>query len=91
MQHDDEPIPHNVIMTREWTVVIPRRAARVDGLGTNAAGMMGLIWVGTKKEMEEWERRGPWRILGELGLKAGKKEHGCGKECELKSENVENL
>ena len=51
--------------------MIPRRTARVGGISANAAGMMGLVWVGTKGEMDEWEKRGPWRVLGELGLKAG--------------------
>lgn len=57
-------------MTREWTVVIPRRADQVSGLSANAAGMMGLVWVSTEEEMEKWKRKGPWGILGELGMKA---------------------
>lgn len=67
---DDDPIPHNVIMTQEWTLVIPRRSAQVNGLSANAAGMMGLVWVSTTEELKEWKRRSPRRILGELGVKA---------------------
>ena len=70
IERDDEPVPHNVIMTREWTVVIPRRAAQVSGLSANAAGMMGMVWVSTTEKVEEWKRKGPWTILGDLGLKA---------------------
>lgn len=64
---DGEPVPHNVVMTREWTVVIPRRAASVGGIGTNAAGMLGMVWVATQAEFQEWQRRGPWNVLGQLG------------------------
>jgi ATP adenylyltransferase/5',5'''-P-1,P-4-tetraphosphate phosphorylase II len=67
---DDEPVPHNVVMTREWTVVIPRRTARIGGISANAAGMMGMVWVATEAELQEWKRRGPWSVLGELGRKA---------------------
>lgn len=63
-------------MTREWTVVIPRRAARVGGVSANAAGMMGLVCVETEGEAEEWKKRGPWRVLEALGLKAGVEGHG---------------
>lgn len=72
LQSAEEPVPHNVVMTSEWTVVIPRRAASVEGLGANAAGMMGLVWVGTREELNEWERRGPWTVLGSLGVEAGR-------------------
>lgn len=70
IERDDEHIPHNVIMTREWTIVIPRRVAQVSGLSANAAGMMGMVWVSTMEEVDQWKGEGPWRILGELGLKA---------------------
>lgn len=73
---DDQPVPHNVVMTREWTVVIPRRAARVGGVSANAAGMMGLVCVGTEGEAEEWKKRGPWSVLEALGVKAGGEGHG---------------
>ncbi|KAI9698519.1 MAG: hypothetical protein M1836_004100 [Candelina mexicana] len=70
---EDQPVPHNVLMTQEWTVVIPRRRAQAGGLSANAAGMMGLVWVGTEGEMERWKREGAWRVLGELGLESERK------------------
>lgn len=87
IQRDDEPVPHNVIMTREWTVVIPRRTARVNGLGVNAAGMMGLVWVTTEEEMEECKRSGAWRMLGEFGFKAGKDGQGENNRMGIEVEN----
>lgn len=48
IQRDDESVPHNVIMTREWAVVIPRRnsaskrawrkCGRDDGIGMGDYG-----------------------------------------------------
>ncbi|KAI9721199.1 MAG: hypothetical protein M1812_002360 [Candelaria pacifica] len=69
----DQPVPHNVLMTREWTVVIPRTRGQSNGLSANAAGMMGLVWVRTEGEIEKWKQDGPWRVLEALGLKSESK------------------
>ena len=61
-------VPQNVVLVRDWTSMIPRRRARVNGMSANAAGMMGLIWVGLEEELEEWKRRGTCSVLRELGV-----------------------
>jgi ATP adenylyltransferase len=63
-------VPHNVIMDRNWLVVIPRRAARWDGLCTNAAGMLGMVWVRDEEHLKGWLARGPSAILAQLGVPA---------------------
>ncbi|KAH6626517.1 hypothetical protein B0J18DRAFT_425020 [Chaetomium sp. MPI-SDFR-AT-0129] len=61
--------PHNVIFTRRWMVVIPRRLARVSTeVGTNALGMLGVIPVGTSEEIESWVRLGVKKALAEMGV-----------------------
>lgn len=66
----DEPVPHNLVMTGGWTVIIPRRTAQVDGISANAAGMMGMVWVETEDKFEQWNKLGPSWVLGKLGLGA---------------------
>ncbi|KAI9891092.1 MAG: hypothetical protein M1814_003291 [Vezdaea aestivalis] len=63
-------IPHNVVMTQDWTVVVPRRRAEVGGLSTNAVGMMGMVWVKTEDEVERWKKAGLSSILAELGMES---------------------
>lgn len=65
---EGEHVPHNVVLVREWMLVIPRRKAGLGGVSANAAGMMGLVFVGSEEEMEEWKRRGPLSVLSELGV-----------------------
>ncbi|MDI1485967.1 MAG: hypothetical protein OHK93_004156 [Ramalina farinacea] len=69
---EGEHVPHNVVLVREWILVIPRRKGRVGGVSANAAGMMGLVWVASEEELEEWSRRGGFRLLGELGIAVGR-------------------
>jgi ATP adenylyltransferase len=64
----DQYCPHNVVMTREWMVVIPRRKGQVEGLGVNAASMMGLVTVKDRGEYERWKSVGVERLLEEAGV-----------------------
>ena len=68
---DGEPaIPHNVIMDRNWLVVVPRRSAAWNGADTNAAGMLGMVWVQSEDRMNVWLERGPANVLAHLGVPA---------------------
>ena len=69
---EGEHVPHNVVLVHEWILVIPRRKARVGGVSTNAAGMVGLVGVASEEELEEWRRRGGFSLLGELGVAVGR-------------------
>lgn len=62
------PVPHNVIMVKEWMMVIPRRKARSGLASANAAGMMGMVWVTCREELEAWEAQGPGKILQAFGV-----------------------
>lgn len=61
-------VPHNVIMDRNWLVVVPRRSAGWDGIDTNAAGMLGMVWVKSEEKMNIWLERGPANVLAQLGV-----------------------
>lgn len=62
-------VPHNMLVTKKWMVVLPRRRAAVNKeAGANALGMMGVIAVATQKEIDNWISIGPSKALGELGV-----------------------
>ncbi|ROW03760.1 hypothetical protein VMCG_05492 [Cytospora schulzeri] len=73
-QHaDDMPpgaaCPHNMILTKRWMIVIPRRRAGINKeAGANAMGMLGYIATATQKEIDNWVRLGPTETLKELGV-----------------------
>lgn len=61
--------PHNMILSRQWMIVIPRRRAGVNKeAGANALGMLGVIAVATKPEIDGWIRLGLTKSLRELGV-----------------------
>ncbi|KAK4143146.1 uncharacterized protein C8A04DRAFT_29163 [Dichotomopilus funicola] len=64
-------VPHNVVLDKKWIVVIPRRSDKWEGVianAANAAGMLGMVWVGSDKEVNNWLERGPTTVLTHLGV-----------------------
>lgn len=49
-------------------MVIPRRKSRSGLASVNAAGMMGMVWVTCKAELEAWEAQGPTELLQDFGV-----------------------
>ncbi|KAK0638285.1 hypothetical protein DIS24_g9969 [Lasiodiplodia hormozganensis] len=60
--------PHNVILVKEWMLVIPRKRSNVEGVSANAAGMMGMIWVADAAKVRKWKELGPAWVLSQLGV-----------------------
>lgn len=61
--------PHNMILTKRWMVVLPRRQGAINKeAGVNALGMLGVIAVATRKEIENWVRLGLTESLAQLGV-----------------------
>jgi ATP adenylyltransferase/5',5'''-P-1,P-4-tetraphosphate phosphorylase II len=59
---------HNVIIVKEWILVVPRLRAKSGNLVANAAAMVGMVWVNTKEDLQEWIDRGPMKMLCEFGV-----------------------
>ncbi|EWC48380.1 hypothetical protein DRE_02149 [Drechslerella stenobrocha 248] len=64
----DEGAAYNIVMTKDWVMAIPRRSKGNEGVGANAAGMMGMIWVGSQEERDCWTTFGLTRYLQTLGV-----------------------
>ena len=60
--------PHNVILDKEWIAVIPRRSGNVEGIGANAAGMMGMPTISNSMLFKKWTDIGPAEVLSRLGV-----------------------
>lgn len=64
----DVEIPHNVILTTEWMMLIPRRKVEIGRASVAAAAMLGLVWVMDEEQLGEWIRLGPSNVLSQLGI-----------------------
>lgn len=60
--------PHNVIFDRNRLVVVPRRAAGIEGLSANSGGLLGLIWVESEGMMQKWLDANPYKLLEAAGV-----------------------
>jgi sulfate adenylyltransferase (ADP) / ATP adenylyltransferase len=59
---------YNVALTSDWLCLIPRRNVNKDGVGANAAGMLGLVWLRDQEERDGWSRLGYTSHLEYLGV-----------------------
>lgn len=71
--HDDRAtqVAHNVVMTKDWFVVIPRARPTIEGINghiVNATGMLGLIWNNNQEQVKGWKDVGPAKVLSQLGI-----------------------
>jgi len=69
---DDSHFPHNVIITRDWILVIPRSASGHDGVSMNAAGFLGMCWGPTQVFADRWAAVGPLIAMAGCGVPARK-------------------
>lgn len=64
--------PHNMILTKRWMIVLPRRRGGINNeAGVNSLGMLGVVAVATTKEIDNWVSFGLTKSLGELGVPKG--------------------
>ncbi|KAI9685144.1 MAG: hypothetical protein M1822_004731 [Bathelium mastoideum] len=70
LYHEDvqDSCPHNVVLTKDWLIVISRRSSTFKGAITNAAGMVGSVWLKDESQLDNWQDIGPKNILSHLGL-----------------------
>lgn len=59
---------YNMLLTREYMMVIPRRADFIMSVGANAMGFAGSFFLGTQAEIDDLKMLGPSRVLAALGF-----------------------
>jgi ATP adenylyltransferase len=55
--------PYNLLLTRDWMLMVPRSAEHFEGISVNALGFAGSLFVRTAAELELIEAAGPMRAL----------------------------
>lgn len=62
---------YNILLTREYCIVIPRSSDDISGVGCNAMGYAGSFFLASKEEIEQVKRLGPSHVLQNLGFANG--------------------
>jgi len=64
----DERQPYNMLLTRRWMLVAPRRLEHWQGISINSLGFAGSLLVRNRDQLAEVRRRGPlsvlWSVVG---------------------------
>lgn len=60
--------PYNLLVTRQWMLLIPRSRERFATISVNALGFAGTLLVRNHQEMQILEAFGPLTILRRVGL-----------------------
>jgi ATP adenylyltransferase len=61
-------IPHNLLVTREWMLVVPRRRESSGPVSVNALGFAGALLVRSHDDLDWVARQGPLAILRNVGV-----------------------
>ena len=61
---------HNVVLTKEWMLLIPRRSNNFNGVTANSAGMVGSVWLSSESQLEQWKALGLANVVSQLGVPA---------------------
>ena len=69
-QKDDteKPLPYNLLMTRDWMMLIPRRIEFFQSISINALGFVGSLLVRNAKELALLKKVGPLSLLCHVGI-----------------------
>ena len=74
-ENEDEAVAHNVMLTQDWLITIPRLAAtvsdRLEGHVVGCQGVLGSVWCSKEEQLQAWKHVGLKNVLKELGV-AGK-------------------
>lgn len=60
--------PYNLLLTRRWMLIVPRSREAVEGIGINALGYAGSLFVRDRAEMAAVERIGPLRLITQAAV-----------------------
>ncbi|MBP0590196.1 phosphorylase [Paraburkholderia sp. LEh10] len=64
-----QSMPYNLLVTRQWMLLVPRSAERVEGVSVNALGFAGSLFVRDAAQMDLIERLGPISVLQRVALR----------------------
>lgn len=64
-----QPIPYNLLATREWMWLVPRSRETWEGLGANGLAFAGALMVRDETEFRRLEALGPMELLARVTVR----------------------
>src|SRR5262245_12225731 len=61
--------PYNLIVCRDWMLIVPRSRAQWRGVSVNGLGFAGALMVPGREEFEVLRREGPLRVLAQVAVR----------------------
>lgn len=55
--------PYNLLVTRDWLLLVPRRQEEFAGISINALGFVGSLFVRNRAQLDTLKSRGPMAVL----------------------------
>lgn len=63
-----QPAPYNLLVTREWMLLVPRSKEFFDRISVNALGFAGSFFVRDARQMKAIEDHGPMTVLRRVAV-----------------------
>ncbi len=63
VDHPQRPAPYNLLVTREWMLLVPRSVECFEGISINALGFAGALLVKGAEELQVLKTHGPMTAL----------------------------
>ncbi len=60
--------PYNLLLTRQWLLLVPRSRERFETISINALGFAGALLVKSARERQQLIDHGPLRVLAQVGM-----------------------
>ena len=60
--------PYNLLVTREWMLLVPRARGQWRGIPVNGLGFAGALMVPGREELDLVRRAGPLRVLAQVAV-----------------------
>lgn len=64
-----EPPPYNLLVTRQWMLVVPRRQEQFGSIPVNALGFAGSLFVRDLAQLAQLKQLKPLQLLAEVATK----------------------
>ena len=60
-------VPYNLLVTREWMLMVPRARERYRSISVNALGFAGSLFVRNHEQLDRLKCHGPVAVLSRVG------------------------
>lgn len=65
---NDPMPPYNLLVTREWLMLVPRRSEKWGHVSVNSLGYAGSLFARNQEQIDELRAAGPLAVLAAVGL-----------------------